>query len=146
MALNLAQRVVEFLQQNPEQKFTAREIANWVLETYPDECRQKQKRSTAKVNPLDNKTSFLQQIVAEIGAQRPRLQKHHPGIKTTEGRPRKYYFTEATDSAEIDYAESTEAAKDSKVNDFIVKERDLYLSLSNFLWSDHLLVDIRKVA
>ena len=29
MALNLANTVVEFLQQNPEQKFTAREIANW---------------------------------------------------------------------------------------------------------------------
>ena len=54
MALNLANTVVEFLQQNPEQKFTAREIANWIFETYPDECRQKQKRSTATVNPLDN--------------------------------------------------------------------------------------------
>ena len=40
MALNLANTVVEFLQQNPEQKFTAREIANWIFETYPDECRQ----------------------------------------------------------------------------------------------------------
>lgn len=67
MALNLANTVVEFLQQNPEQKFTAREIANWIFETYPDECRQKQKRSTATVNPLDNETALLQQIVAEIG-------------------------------------------------------------------------------
>ena len=86
MALNLANTVVEFLQQNPEQKFTAREIANWIFETYPDECRQKQKRSTATVNPLDNETALLQQIVAEIGSQRPRLQKRHPEVKTTEGR------------------------------------------------------------
>ena len=42
MALNLANTVVKFLQQNPEQKFIAREIANWIFETYPDECRQKQ--------------------------------------------------------------------------------------------------------
>ncbi len=136
MALNLANTVVEFLLQNAEQKFTARAIANWIFETYPDECRQKQKRSTATVNPLDNQTALLQQIVAEIGSQRPRLQKRHPEVKTTEGRPRKYYFTESTDSAEIDDAESHEASSVLKVNSCIVKEHDLYPILSEFLWSE----------
>jgi hypothetical protein len=136
MALNLANTVVEFLQQNPEQKFTAREIANWIFETYPDECRQKQKRSTATVNPLDNETALLQQIVAEIGSQRPRLQKRHPEVKTTEGRPRKYYFTESTDSAEIDHAESHEPSPATKANGAVVKEHDLYPILSEFLWSE----------
>ena len=42
MALNLANTIVSFLKENPEQKFTAREIANWIFETYPDECRMKQ--------------------------------------------------------------------------------------------------------
>ena len=41
MKLNLSARVVEYLEQNPEQKFTAREIAEWVFENYPDECRGK---------------------------------------------------------------------------------------------------------
>ena len=59
MALNLVSTVVEFLQQHPDQKFTAREIAHWIVETYPDECRQKQKRSTATVIPLDNETALL---------------------------------------------------------------------------------------
>lgn len=133
--MNLTNVVVEFLQQNPEQKFTAREIANWIFETYPDECRQKQKRSTATVNPLDNETALLQQIVAEIGSQRPRLQKRHPKIKTTEGRPREYYYTEATDSAEVDHAEGNTSSI-SKTNDFIIKEHDLYPLLSNFLFSE----------
>ena len=62
MALNLTNTVVEFLQQNPEQKFTAREIANWIFKTYPDECHQKQKRSTATVNPLDNETALLKLV------------------------------------------------------------------------------------
>lgn len=136
MALNLANTVVEFLQQNPEQKFTAREIANWIFETYPDECRQKQKRSTATVNPLDNETALLQQIVAEIGSRRQRLQKHHPEVKTTEGRPRKYYFTESTDSAEIDNAESHEPSPATKANGSVVKEHDLYPILSEFLRSE----------
>jgi hypothetical protein len=136
MALNLAKTVFECLQQNPGQKFTAREIANWIFQTYPDECHQKQKRSTATVNPLDNETALLQQIVAEIGSQRPRLQKRYPEVKTTEGRPRKYYFTEATDSAEIDHAESHEASPASNINGSIVKEHDLYPILSEFLWSE----------
>ncbi len=133
MALKLANTVVEFLQHNPEQKFTAREVANWIFATYPEECRQKQKRSTAILNPLDNETALLRQIAAEIGSQRPRLQKRHPQVKTTEGRPRKYYFTESTDSAEIDHAESQEA---SPVSSPILKEHDLYLILSEFLWSE----------
>ena len=133
MALKLANTVVEFLQHNPEQKFTAREVANWIFATYPEECHQKQKRSTATLNPLDNETALLRQIAAEIGSQRPRLQKRYPQVKTTEGRPRKYYFTESTDSAEIDHAESQEA---SPVSSPILKEHDLYLILSEFLWSE----------
>lgn len=128
--------VVKFLQQNPDRKFTAREIAKWIFETYPDECLQKLKRSTAADIPLDNEKAILQQIVGEIGSQRPRLQKRHPKVKTTEGRPRKYYFTESTDSAEIDHTESHEASPASKVNGSIVKEHDLYTILSDFLWSE----------
>ena len=105
MALNLVNTVAEFLRQHPEQKFTAREIANWIYATYPDECRQKQQRSKATVIPLDSDAALLQQIVAEIGSQRPLLQRRYADIKTTEGRPRKYYFTESSDSAEVDSAE-----------------------------------------
>jgi hypothetical protein len=39
MALNLANRVLESLKSKPEQRFTAREIAMWVYETYPEECK-----------------------------------------------------------------------------------------------------------
>ncbi len=136
MALNLVNTVFEFLQQNPGQKFTAREIANWIFEVYPNECRQKQERSTATVNLLDNEAALLQQIVAEIGSQRPRLQKRHPEVKTTEGRPRKYYFSESSDSAEVDHAESHRASATSKIKGALVKEHDLYPILSEFLWSE----------
>ena len=40
--LSVTKALVECLQQNPEQRFTAREIAEWIFETYPDECREKQ--------------------------------------------------------------------------------------------------------
>ena len=61
MALNLANAIVNFLEQNPEQKYTARGIAKWILETYPDECRQKQERSST----IGSDKELLQQIVAE---------------------------------------------------------------------------------
>ena len=100
MSLNLTITVAEFLQNNPEQKFTAREIAEWIYAHYPDRCWQKQQKATAIL--LDNDQALLQQIVAEIGSKRSTLQKKYPKIKIMEGRPRKYYFTKSTDSAEID--------------------------------------------
>ncbi len=137
MSLNLRKIVVEFLRQNPEQKFTAREIANWIFGTYPDECAQKQARSTAIANPLDSETALLQQLVAEIGSQRRNFQKRHPEIKTTEERPRKYYFTLSTDSVEIDHAEIHGPSPATKANGFAVeKEHDLYPILSEYLWSE----------
>lgn len=136
MSLKLVDTVFKFLHQNSEQKFTAREIARWVLAEYPEECRQKQKRSRATVIPLDSEADLVQQIVAEVGARRLAIQKRYPQIKTTESRPRKYYYTESTDRAEIEYAESEEASTTSKTNSFTVKEHELYPVLSEFLWSE----------
>ena len=136
MALNLVNTVAEFLRQRPEQKFTAREIANWVYETYPNECHQKQLRSKATVIPLDSDAALLQQIVAEIGSRRPLLQRRHLDIKTTEGRPRKYYFTESSDSAEVDSAENKGAMPSTAENATVIKEHDLYPMLSEFLLSE----------
>ena len=133
--LSVTKALVECLQQNPEQRFTAREIAEWIFETYPDECREKQKRSAAKVNPLDSEAKFLTQLVSEVGSRRPALKKNYPEIKITED-PRTYYFTELTDSEEIDLAESNETPPTSKANKPAVKEHDLYPLLSDFLWSE----------
>ncbi|MCC3862533.1 COG2958 family protein [Pseudemcibacter aquimaris] len=132
MALNLANTVVEFLQQNPEQKFTAREVANWIFETYPDECQQKLERSSKVKNDDD----LVKQITGEIYAVtfKDRLQKH--GIKMMEDRPRRFYFTHATDDEEIAKAESHKPSPDTKAKGSVVKEHDLYPILSEFLWSE----------
>ena len=97
MALNLGKAVVDYLTAHPEEKFSARQIAEWIFATFPAECHAKKASSQA----LETDADLLQQLVAEIGSQRPRLQKKHPGLKTTEGRPRKYYFSEKSDSAEV---------------------------------------------
>lgn len=127
MALDLPNAVLEFLQQNQEQKFTSREIATWIYETYPDYGRAKLERSTV----LDSEVALITQIAGEIGSKRPQIQKDHPKVKTTESRPRKWYFSESTDSAEIDQAETSEASPALEG-----KERDLYPILSEFLRSE----------
>ena len=131
MALNLAKTVRDFLQSNLNQKFTAREIAVWIYQTYPDECQDKKRRSDA----LQSEDDLVQQIVREIASQRPRLQRKHPQLRTTEGRPRKYYFTEQSESEEVSAAEVN--ATDSKASsESKPKEHDLYPLLSEYLWTE----------
>lgn len=132
MSLNIANTVVDFLKQHPEEKFTAKQIAAWIFQTYPQECRAKQERSTAIVTPLDSDAALIQQIAAEIGARRStRLKRKDANIKTTEERPRKYYYTSKTDSTEIEEAEA-----ETPVSYNAVKEIELYPKLSSFLWSE----------
>ena len=136
MSLNLTSTIAKFLQNTPEQKFTPREIVEWVYKNYPDRYQEKQARSTATAIPLDNDKALLQQIAAEIGSQKPALQKKYPKIKTTEGRPRKYYFTESTDSTEVTRSEDSESDITSSSTIAITKEYQLYSILSEFLWSE----------
>ena len=101
MSLNLVRTVAGFLMDRPEEKFTARQIAEWVFETYPAECAAKKAASSF----IETDAQLVQQITAEIGAQRPGLQKRHPEVKTTEGRPRRYYYSTLSDSEEVAVAE-----------------------------------------
>jgi len=53
IALNLTIiTIIEFLQNNPEQKFIAKEIAEWIYEHYPDRYRQKTTKIKSNGNSL----------------------------------------------------------------------------------------------
>lgn len=75
MKLDLSKKIVEFLSQTPEQKFTAREIAQWIFKNYPKECEAKRKCSNEKDNKLEDNNALIQQLVSEIGSKRPLIQK-----------------------------------------------------------------------
>jgi hypothetical protein len=47
MSLNLTKTVVDFLSRHAEQKFTARQIAQWIFDTFPAECQEKKTNSTS---------------------------------------------------------------------------------------------------
>ena len=97
MSLNLAKTVVDFVAEHAEQKFTARDIAQWIFENYPAECHEEKTASTV----IHTDADLVQQIVAEIGSQRPVLQKRNPQLRTTEGQPRHYYWTNKSDDVEV---------------------------------------------
>ena len=78
MALNLTITIAEFLQNNPEQKFTAREITEWVYAHYPDHYRQKQQKSKATAIILDND---------QVLSKRSTLQKEDQENITSRNQP-----------------------------------------------------------
>lgn len=87
MALNLGKAVVDYPTAHPDENFSARQVAEGILATFPDECQARKDSSQA----LETDADLLQQLVAEIGIQCPCLQKKRPHPKTTEGRRRKYH-------------------------------------------------------
>jgi hypothetical protein len=129
MALNLGKVVLGYLKDLPEEKLTARQIAEWIFVTFPDECQAKKQSSQY----VSTDTELVQQLVAEISSQRPRLQKRHPELKTTEGRPRKYYYSEKSDIAEVAAAESTAGTPTADTNDAKRGEHAMYSLLSRYL-------------
>ena len=131
MSLNLPKKVVDYLKQNPEQKFTAREIAEWISETYPDEFRQKLERAKA----LHDNASLIRQIAAEIGRARPSIRRRESKIQRTEERPKKYYYTQLTESAEVESAEGISTAATGSEGT-VIRELDMYPLLAQFLWSE----------
>jgi uncharacterized protein len=106
MSLNLPTTVSNFLAERAKQKFTARQIAEWIFKTFPSECQEKKAHSVFIKTDAD----LVQQLVAEISSQRPTLQKKYNQLKTTEGRPRQYYWTEQSEQAEISVAENLGAS------------------------------------
>ena len=132
MALDLVKRTAEYLKANPEQRFTAREIAEWMRQKYPKECRAKQARSKAKKHSVKTDEGLIAAIAREVSRASPNLQKQYPNITVTEGRPRNYYFSERKDD-EVNFVED---APTSKAETPALKEHDLYPELPKFLWSE----------
>ena len=137
MALNLSKTLTGFLKSHPDKKFAAREIADWVRMAHPKECEIKLNNSKNKLleeaaTEQARQNILVTILVAEIGSQRPNFQKKTPQIKITDSRPRKYYYTEKTDDAEIEAIEGKQAASDS-----IPLEHELYPMLVKYLRAEH---------
>ncbi len=127
--INLRQTIADLLKAHPNERFTARQIAEWIFANQREACEEKRKNSQ---QDLSDDAAFLWQLVAEIGANRPVIQKRWPQIRTTEGRPRQYYWTAASEAAEVAEVEKqAQASKPGKLS-----EHDLYPLLCGYLHGD----------
>ncbi len=128
MALNLANTVFVYLKERPGEKFTARQIAEWIFANYPEECQAKKQNSQS----VSTDAELLTQLVSEISAHQTRTQKRYPELKITEGRPRKYYYSEKSDSEEVEAAECSPSKLAGGYGEY-----SLYPLLSQFLWNEY---------
>lgn len=124
--LTQAAKVVAFLKQNPQEKFTARQIAEAITAQYPDDYQDK------KVKFADEK-AFIRQIVAEIGSHKDNILKICPEIQMQDKpRPRQFWYeTDAVSEMEnVLLANHTEKISEHdlypKLMQFLAQEWDLY--------------------
>ena len=143
MALNLRQRVVDCLKAYPDTSLTARDLAQWVFDQLPDECAEKKASSTGSY--IQSDADLVQQLVAEIGGQRPRWQKMHSQLKTTEGRPRRYYWTELDADDEVAVAEGAPLKGPENTANASILEHDLYPLLAEYLRGEELGVHAMRI-
>jgi hypothetical protein len=133
---NLRETIIEFLKSHTEQRYSARQIANWIFETNREACEAKRRRSKQK---LATDAALIQQLVAEISAVRPEIQKREPRVRTTEGRPRLYYYAAQAgyDDVVIPSEEtslpSTDGNEARAGRAVALTEHDLYPLLSSYL-------------
>lgn len=124
--LTQAAKVVAFLKQNSQEKFTARQIAEAITAQYPDDYQDK------KVKFADEK-AFIQQVRAEIGAHKEGILKICPEIQMQDKpRPRQFWYeTDAVSEIEnVLLANYTEKISEHdlypKLMQFLAQEWDLY--------------------
>lgn len=135
MKLNLRQTVIDFLKSQPEERYTARQIALWMFENLREACEEKRRNSQQN---LRDDAALIQQLVAEIGANRPEIQKKEPRIRTTEGRPRRYYYAAQADYDEVlrPAHEASAASGEATPAKAALSEHDLYPLLCGYLHAE----------
>ncbi len=144
--LSQTQKIANWLMENPNQKFTAREIAQAIIKRYPEDYQEKRLNDR-----FVSEQDFIQQIVAEIGAQKDQIIKKNKKICWQDKpKPRVYWFDDtrtmglvnslvADDLADIEY----EADKQQQVKQAQLTEHDLYPLLIRYLASELKLYSMR---
>ncbi|WP_434636185.1 hypothetical protein MLC35_06115 [Sulfurimonas sp. NW7] len=145
--LSQAKKIVKLLEENPNERLSAREIAEKIVSMYPEDYEEK------KNNPrFKDEKSFISQIVAEIGSQKDQLIKSSEHIFWQDKpRPRVYWYDpdkKRGDMPHIDIENDDEENDKytpitSITNKSSLSEHDLYPLLINYLDSEHKLFCMR---
>lgn len=130
--MKLREAVISRLSKSPGEQLKARDLAEWLMLTHPEACAQKAKKSGLTDIQLRN------QLVAEIGSNRPAWMKKHPELKTTAERPRLYYWSEKSDQQTVEEAEAifSISASDGEIPSSLPPEYELYDLVVEFFASE----------
>jgi hypothetical protein len=128
--LSQSQKIVELLKINSNQKFNARQIAEQIVESYPEDYRDKRQ------NPrFANQKAFISQVIAEIGSQKDQIVKNDTHVFWQDKpRPRVYWYNPEEVVGEI--APETDEDETFEVSTIVEKafsEHDLYPILIDYL-------------
>ncbi len=129
--LTQSHKVAKLLKDNPDQKFSARQIAEQITEKYSDDYQEKRQ------NPrFENDKSFIQQIVAEIGAQKDQILKIDNHIFWQDKpRPRIYWY-DPINTVDTNIQNEQENLEDEEVVSITknkISEQELYSVLIDYL-------------
>jgi len=130
--MKLREAVIEKLSDSPGEQFKARDLAEWLMITYPDACAQKKRRSGFATEAM-----LRNQLVAEIGANRPAWEKRHSQLRTTADRPRLYYWSDKSDEQAVVEAETPPLSlKQNNRISPLPSEHSIYQPVMDFLQSE----------
>jgi hypothetical protein len=130
--LSQSQKIVELLKVNLNQKFNARQIAEQIVESHPEDYIEKRQ------NPrFADEKAFISQVVAEIGSQKDQIVKNDSHVFWQDKpRPRVYWYNPEKIVGEID-PELDESEDEnvviSTIAETVFSEHDLYPILIDYL-------------
>lgn len=132
--LSQSQKIVELLKANPNQKFNARQIAEKIVEAYPEDYSEK------RLNPrFEDEKAFLSQVVAEIGSQKDQIVKNDKHVFWQDKpRPRVYWYDsekEVGDASQI-VIENDDSDETPSLTEQSFSEHELYPILIDYLKSE----------
>jgi len=125
----LIEIIIQILKNNPDQSFTAKEVAENIFKEFPDWCENKRKRSK---QDLSEHVKFISQLKAEVDSKFPILQKREPNYQIFEERPRKIIYS--TENIKI---KKNKSASVQQVIKKSLSESDLYPLLAEYLHTEH---------
>lgn len=138
--LTQTQKIAKWLAEHPNQKFTARQLAKAIIEHYPEDYAKKRHNER-----FETEHDFLQQVVAEIGAQKEQIAKKNNKIRWQDKpKPRVYWFDEqgttdlVTSIIDDDLVDITEQAnRQQQAKHAHLSEYALYPLLIHYLITEH---------
>lgn len=132
--LSQSQKIVELLKANPNQKFTARQIADKIVQAYPEDYSEK------RLNPrFEDEKAFLSQVVAEIGSQKDQIVKNDKHVFWQDKpRPRVYWYDPEKEVGDVNQTiiNNDDTDEIPSLTEQSFSEHELYPILIDYLKSE----------